>query len=249
MRSRLPLLVCALMLGAAVAFPLGVLASHQFSDVPNTNSFHADIDAIADAGVTTGCAPGKYCPKDYVTREQMAAFLNRLGALQAGKTPVVNATKLDSRDSTDFLGVGDVQIVQVGDWIRTGTSSIVIEEYVDATRATRGSAGDSVVQLRLQAPGRIDGQQYGLKSVQVCFANSPNAAVDETRVAQSQTYNALYIIMDTTNHFIGSGGCHTVSDPAPHVPLGGTTLQLFLNYSAAANANIGNVTTTWTPVD
>ena len=38
---------------------------------------------------------GNYCPKDYVTREQMAAFMNRLGALQAGKTPVVNADKVD----------------------------------------------------------------------------------------------------------------------------------------------------------
>ena len=93
---------------AALAFPLGVLASHGFTDVPDSNTFHADIDALADAGVTTGCAAGKYCPKDFVTREQMAAFLNRLGALSPEKTPVVNATKLDGQDSTDFLGADDV---------------------------------------------------------------------------------------------------------------------------------------------
>jgi hypothetical protein len=86
-----------------VAFPLGVLASHQFTDVPTDYTFHGDIDAIADAGITTGCGGGKYCPEEYVTRGQMAAFMNRLGALQAGKTPVVNATKLDGLDSTDFL--------------------------------------------------------------------------------------------------------------------------------------------------
>jgi hypothetical protein len=98
---RLPLVAVAL--AAAVAFPLGVIASHQFSDVPNTNTFHADIDAIADAGVTTGCAPGKYCPKDFVTREQMAAFLNRLGALGPGKTPVVNADLVDGLNSTQLV--------------------------------------------------------------------------------------------------------------------------------------------------
>ena len=87
---------------AALAFPLGVVASHQFTDVPNTNTFHADIDALADAGVTTGCGPGIYCPKDFVTREQMAAFLNRLGALGPGKAPVVNAAKVDGLDSTSF---------------------------------------------------------------------------------------------------------------------------------------------------
>ena len=100
--ARALVVVAALLLGAAVAFPLGVLASHQFSDVPTSSTYHADIDAIRDAGVTTGCAPNLYCPKDFVTREQMAAFLNRLGALQAGKGPVVNATRLDGLDSTQF---------------------------------------------------------------------------------------------------------------------------------------------------
>ncbi len=94
--------VVALLLGAAIAFPLGVIASHQFSDVLTSNTFHNDIDAIADAGVTTGCAAGKYCPKEFVTREQMAAFLNRLGALGPGKTPVVNADKLDGLTSGQF---------------------------------------------------------------------------------------------------------------------------------------------------
>ena len=99
---RILVLASAALLGAAVAFPLGVVASHQFTDVPTSSTYHDDIDAIRDAGVTTGCAVGKYCPKDFVTREQMAAFLNRLGALGPGKTPVINATKLDGKDSTQF---------------------------------------------------------------------------------------------------------------------------------------------------
>jgi hypothetical protein len=87
---------------AALAFPLGVLASHTFTDVPTSSTFHADIEAIADAGVTTGCATGKYCPEDFVTREQMAAFLNRLGALGTGKEPVVNAARLDGFAADDL---------------------------------------------------------------------------------------------------------------------------------------------------
>ncbi|HLE58875.1 MAG TPA: S-layer homology domain-containing protein, partial [Candidatus Limnocylindria bacterium] len=81
--------VAALALGLALAaFPLGALASHQFGDVPDSNIYHADIDALADSGVTTGCGGGNFCPSAFVTREQMAAFMNRLGALAAGKTPV-----------------------------------------------------------------------------------------------------------------------------------------------------------------
>lgn len=93
----------AALAAAALAFPLGVLASHQFTDVPDSNPFHADIDAIADAGVTTGCGGGKYCPSANVTRAEMAAFMNRLGALQAGKTPVVNA---NTSRSTDGWSIG-----------------------------------------------------------------------------------------------------------------------------------------------
>ena len=115
-------LAFVLTLAIGIAIPQAIaLASHQFTDVPNTNSFHNHIDAIADAGITTGCAVGKYCPKDFVTREQMAAFLNRLGALGPGTTPRVNAATaetanhatsadtaadadtLDGLDSTDLL--------------------------------------------------------------------------------------------------------------------------------------------------
>ena len=92
-----------------VAFPLGALASHQFGDVPDSNPFHADIDALADSGVTTGCGGGNFCPSANVTREQMAAFMNRLGALAPGKTPVVNADKVDGIDGNALLlGTGTI---------------------------------------------------------------------------------------------------------------------------------------------
>jgi len=51
----------------------------DFSD-DNRSKFEADIEALATAGITTGCNPPsntKFCPDDYVTREQMAAFLAR----------------------------------------------------------------------------------------------------------------------------------------------------------------------------
>ncbi len=42
--------------------------------------FEADIDRLGTAGVTKGCNPptnDRFCPNDFVTRGQMAAFLNR----------------------------------------------------------------------------------------------------------------------------------------------------------------------------
>ena len=93
----------ALVVVAAIAFPLGVLAAATFSDVPESHPFYNDVEAVAAAGVTTGCGGGKYCPDANVTRGQMAAFMNRLGALGAGKTPVVKAK---TSQSTDGWSIG-----------------------------------------------------------------------------------------------------------------------------------------------
>jgi len=48
-----------------------------FSDVPPSSWAYDYIQAIRDEGITGGCGNGNYCPKDFVTREQMAAFLIR----------------------------------------------------------------------------------------------------------------------------------------------------------------------------
>jgi hypothetical protein len=101
-RIRRALAMSALLAVGMLIPNLITVASHQFSDVPDSNGFHADIDALVDSGVTQGCGPSIYCPSDDVTREQMAAFLNRLGALGPGKTPVVNADKVDGFDSNEL---------------------------------------------------------------------------------------------------------------------------------------------------
>jgi hypothetical protein len=49
-------------------------------DDDDDSIFELEIDKLATAGVTRGCNPpinSEFCPKNYVTRGQMAAFLNR----------------------------------------------------------------------------------------------------------------------------------------------------------------------------
>jgi hypothetical protein len=94
-RVRARWLRTALIVGLvlAVLVPAAVVASDRFGDVPDSNTFHDDINALADNGVTLGCDPAGtlYCPSDPVTRQQMAGFMNRLGALSEDKEPVVRA--------------------------------------------------------------------------------------------------------------------------------------------------------------
>ena len=105
-RTRKPRALSALALVVVlVAFPVGVWASHQYADVPDSNVFHGDIAAITDAGITSGCGGGNYCPDRNVTRAEMAAFMNRLGALASNKTPVANATTVDRYNANDLVRV------------------------------------------------------------------------------------------------------------------------------------------------
>jgi hypothetical protein len=239
---RLPII--AILVTVAIAFPLGVIASHQFTDVPNTNTFHADIDALRDAGVTTGCAPSLYCPKDFVTREQMAAFLNRLGALQAGKTPVVNADKVDGKD--EVLGAGDIVIRQLGDWHDSGNSGVTIMHTTQVTSIFANAAGERFVLLSLQGPASIDGRTYGVKSVEICYGVAINASITHTSVRQSLGNSAVPFIDDPTNRPAGPG-CYTITDPIPTVTVGGVSLAITLTYSAAGEAVFSTVSTTWAP--
>ena len=74
------------------AFDLEAAESYGFVDVSG-NTHEADIDALAKAGVTTGCAqdPLSYCPDNKVKRGEMATFLHRAQTM----------TKADPDDETD----------------------------------------------------------------------------------------------------------------------------------------------------
>ena len=55
-----------------------------FSDVPTSHPFFKWIEALAAAGITTGCnaSPPMYCPDNLVTRGQMAVFISKALGLQ-----------------------------------------------------------------------------------------------------------------------------------------------------------------------
>ncbi len=85
-RGQMSLFVARAMTGHPVAIPqqgsLGAGAYDcasggvsLFTDVQPTDIFCRSVHYIASRNVTLGCATGKYCPGDPVTRTQMAAFV------------------------------------------------------------------------------------------------------------------------------------------------------------------------------
>jgi hypothetical protein len=60
----------------ARALKLAPLSSGPFTDIGG-NIHAGNINAIAAAGITSGCAAGLFCPGSVVSRDQMATFLAR----------------------------------------------------------------------------------------------------------------------------------------------------------------------------
>jgi hypothetical protein len=246
-RARRPRTVAVLALVAALAaFPLASLASDTFADVPDSNVFHNDINAIADAGVTTGCGGGNYCPSANVTREQMAAFMNRLGALSAGKTPVVNADKLDGLDSTDFMPSGDVTMVELGNWSSLDPNTSVIQ-FGNEINLNATASQTSSFFTQLHGPIGIGYQPYALKQVVVC-AGGYNNVTNMVYLIVSQGSDTLVQNLSPDNPPV-DGLCYTldISTPvysATYVPL----LNVATSAISSGYVSIRMVRTVWTPI-
>ncbi len=61
--------------------PAGAAPCAGFEDVSNSDTAYCSaVSYLKSKGITTGCGDGSnYCPNDYVTRLQMALFLQRMG--------------------------------------------------------------------------------------------------------------------------------------------------------------------------
>jgi hypothetical protein len=65
----------------------------DFSDVGQAYLFHGAVERIFRAGITAGCGNGAYCPDDFVTRGQVAAFIAR--AMAGGGANVLESGSVD----------------------------------------------------------------------------------------------------------------------------------------------------------
>src|SRR5688572_19614404 len=101
MKKKLPKLVAA-GVAATLLVPVSAYANgngngNGFPDVHEA-SIHAEaIGWLTEQGITLGCGPLRFCPKDPLTREQMASFLQRFA--EAG----IDAATLDGFTAAQLL--------------------------------------------------------------------------------------------------------------------------------------------------
>lgn len=137
--------VVALVL-VALLVPLGVLAAGPFQDLDPASPHNDNIAALRAAGITKGCdAPEftRYCPKDTVTREEMASFLARTAGLGTNP-PVANAKT--AQTATTAATAGRLSTNQAGgagyaanELLRIGSNPLPTDVTLSSSAATIGA--------------------------------------------------------------------------------------------------------------
>lgn len=95
----------ALVVGAVAAGVAGGAAyAASFSDVPVNHPFYDEIEWVAEAGIAQGYDDGTYRPGEPVTRQAMAAFMQRLWELQ-DTTYAANMSGAVSTTSGDWQNI------------------------------------------------------------------------------------------------------------------------------------------------
>jgi|GEM_PF-957188 len=220
-------------------------AQPRFLDVPADNQFYAFIEQMAVRGITVGCGGGNYCPKDNVTRGQMAVFLvkafgtpNQPPAVSAGSDQAIslptNSVNLTGQAKDDGLPAGSTLAVT---WSKLSGPGTVTFGNANAAVTTASFSAAGVYVLRLQAN---DSQLSGSDDVTITVnANQPNqppsvnAGPDQTiTLPGAATLNGT-----VTDDGLPVGGALTIS----WVQVSGPGTVLFSNASGATTTAIFSV--------
>jgi len=233
-----------LILAALAVFvvPIAVLATDGFTDVADDNVFKANIDWLAAADVTKGCNPPantEFCPGDNVTREQMAAFMNRLATNKVvDAATAVDADKLDGKDSSAFMEYGTI-VTTVGGvaWLPSNSPPSSVDRFTSGVRVS----GNGSMVLGVNAPASFDGVEYGLESIEICVDVSSPGFLD--RVSMFRTDSATVwpkILDDDTDRTLD--GCYVYPVGMSVAKGAGIRLEL----SGGGLVRIEGTTLTWT---
>lgn len=114
---------------AAVLLPASPAQANTFSD-DDASTFERDIEAIATAGITSGCGNGRFCPDDAITRGEFAALLVR-----ALDVPASNDDRFTDDDASIFER--EIQAIAAAG-ITRGCNPPTNDEFCGDDAVTRG---------------------------------------------------------------------------------------------------------------
>jgi hypothetical protein len=163
-RSTSGKVAIAVLVSTAISVPASVWAVTTFTDVPTSHPFYNEISAVAGAGIALGFGDGGYHPGADITRQAMAAFMERgVGRAAAGEGTV----NVNSGEATELAAVamdaGATGAATKG-FVRVSGSvwaSTTVSTFANCPCNVQASLydGDTIVAWSyLQIPKLADGQ-------------------------------------------------------------------------------------------
>jgi hypothetical protein len=117
----------------------------RFADVPVTHPFFGPIEFLAQAGITTGCAAGMFCPDHPASRRAMAAFIERTMRASNWVPPTDASAFTDVAPGSMFAG--HIEALRT-DGVTSGCSTIT---YCPESDVTRGQMAVFLLRARCGA--------------------------------------------------------------------------------------------------
>jgi hypothetical protein len=160
--TKLTTVALTAIIAVLLAAPTAVWAAHQFTDVPNSHTFHNAIDWMKTNNITVGCNPPsntQYCPDDNVTRGQMAAFMKRLAENQVVDAGTLQGVEVGDLANTVYTtSVASWDIAGVADFLPVLTLSLRGGDWLIMAKAWHFNTGstDGWADCRLVSPNAED---------------------------------------------------------------------------------------------
>lgn len=167
------------------ALDLPTTSTDFFTD-DNGSVFESNVNALAASGITKGCDSDSFCPGDYVTRGQMAAFLDRALAL-----PAAPADRFDD-DGNSIFEASINRLAAAG--ITSGCNPPANSDFCPHDRVTRAQMA-SFLSRALDLPSPPPPEQgYTPPEVPAGFDAVVPAGWSIQQVADSQPAGATMLI-------------------------------------------------------
>ncbi len=190
-----------------------------FTDT-NGHLFETFICWMKDNGITVGYGDGTFGPNDYITRGQMAVFMQRIRTL------------------------GDTQInTGPNDWQRNGSSfNPYIQYYTNEVRLKTFVAGTYGFQATPDIPSAILDARMYFKSAKICYTipfGSPATYIDGVQVQHWLYTGSMYqSVVDNTDRSETTATCRTYTFTTPGSLYAGehASIYLVVHFNAAADA-------------
>jgi len=176
--------VVVLVLTTAVS--TAVIAAHNFNDVPDSNTFHEDIEWLSENRVTRGCNPpanDEFCPSEDVTREEMAAFMRRLAETSGvAGNQVTDDSDPVTVDSTNLTELLSVSVTPMAD------AEVILNAHATIEIETGADGQFEVVIARDSCDGTVVGSGTWVTTDVSVTQSSTVSVTGSDQVTETTTY-------------------------------------------------------------